>query len=280
MEERVTPSDIRTDVPTPARMYDYALGGKDNFAVDRQAVLTANQSFPEGTLMARENRRFLYRAVRYLAGETGIRQFLDLGSGYPTQHNVHQVAQEFRPGAHVVYVDIDPIVLVHARALLADNPATTVITADMTDSERILDHPEVRRLIDFDAPVAVLMFSIPHCIPDDAAAERAIRAPMERAAPGSHLALSHVVADHAASAAELNDLFAEMRMPWCTRVPEQVAGWLDRLLPVEPGLGDINDWRPDPGQPPLSDVAPELRPFLKPPERRRIYEYGGVLRKP
>ncbi|GAA3743464.1 SAM-dependent methyltransferase [Salinactinospora qingdaonensis] len=269
------------DRPTPARAYGWMLGGKDNFQVDRNLILSVSEHFPEDLDIARQNRLFLYRAVRYLARDVGIHQFLDLGSGYPTENNVHQVAQAFQPEARVVYVDIDPIVLAHGRALLADNPYTTVITADMTDPEQILTHPDTQALLDPTQPVGILMFSIPHCIPDDGDAQRAIQAPLQWAASGSYLAISHVVADDVATADELTEVITGLGMPWRTRTPSQFASWLTDLEPVEPGLVDINDWRPDPDQPPLGECPPELAPYLGASAgSRRMYEYGGVLRKP
>ncbi len=274
-------SPVGDDSPTQSRAYGWMLGSKDNYAVDREFIRQTLQLVPEGVDIARQNRLFLYRAVRYLTTEVGITQFLDLGSGYPTNNNVHQVAQQFQPDASVVYVDIDPIVLVHGQALLADNPNTTVITADMTKPEQILDHPDTQRLIDFDKPVAVLMLSIPHCIPDDTDAQRAILGPMERAASGSHLALTHVVADTQTQAAELTETITEQGMPWKTRTPALIDEWFQDLQRLEPGLCDIAHWRPDPTQPPLDDVPAELAPYtglsLK---EKRIYEYGGVLSKP
>lgn len=280
-ESEEPPPEISMNRPTPARAYGWMLGGKDNFQVDRDLILSVSEKFPEDLDIARQNRLFLYRAVRHLARDAGITQFLDLGSGYPTNNNVHQVAQRFQPEARVVYVDIDPIVLTHGRALLGENSRTTVITADMTEPEEIFSHPGTRALIDFTRPVAVLMFSIPHCLPDDADAVHAIRAPMERVVPGSYLALSHVVADDPATAAELTDVITGLGMPWKTRTPPEVAAWLSDLEPVEPGLLDINDWRPDPHQPALEDCPPELARYLGASAgNRRMYEYGGVLRKP
>jgi hypothetical protein len=157
--------DFSTDVPSPARMYDYGLGGKDNFAVDREANLAGLAQFPELLDIARENRLFLYRVVQFLAGEAGIRQFLDMGSGLPSAQNVHQVAQQFQADGRVVYVDNDPVVLTHGRALLAEQGRTTVVMADMTRPHDILAHADVRRLIDFSQPVAVLFLSVLHSVP-------------------------------------------------------------------------------------------------------------------
>ncbi|QVQ54709.1 SAM-dependent methyltransferase [Spiractinospora alimapuensis] len=276
------PPEILTDRPTPARTYGWLLGGKDNFQVDRDLILTLLESFPEAVDEARANRRFLYRAVRYLARDVGITQFLDLGSGLPTDSNVHQVAQAFQPDARVVYVDNDPIVLAHGRALLDEDANTTVIQADMTDPDSVLDAPETQALLDFDRPVGVLMFSIPHCIPDDEDARHAILAPMWRVVAGSHLAISHVVVEGEATAEAATEYMNNLGMPWRTRTPERVRSWLGDLTVVEPGLVDINDWRPDPNQPSLPDVAEPLRPYLGVTRHtaKQGFEFGGVLRKP
>ncbi|MDS1272713.1 SAM-dependent methyltransferase, partial [Lipingzhangella sp. LS1_29] len=150
----------------------------------------------------------------------------------------------------------DPIVLAHGRALLAEDASTTVITADITDPEAILAAEETRTRLDFSRPIAVLLFSIPHCIPDDDAARRAVRGCLDHTVSGSYLALSHIVADDAEVRAAANQFVAELGMPWKTRAPEEVAGWLTDLEPVDPGLGDITRWRPDPNQPPLPDPHP------------------------
>ena len=159
-------TEIDANVPTAARMYDYYLGGKDNYAADRAAVGELDKVVPSTRRLALNNRRFLQRVVRTLAEDYGIRQFLDHGSGLPTQDNVHTVAQRVDPESRVVYVDNDPMVLVHGRALLDQNDRTAVIHADMRSTEEIFSHPETQRLIDFSQPVAVLFNSVFHCIPD------------------------------------------------------------------------------------------------------------------
>ncbi|WP_393916012.1 SAM-dependent methyltransferase [Halostreptopolyspora alba] len=276
-----TPPRVATDRPTAARVYGYCLGGKDNYEVDREGAREGFRRFPEGLDIARQNRLYLYRAVRYLAAEAGITQFLDLGSGLPTDNNVHQVAQRFQSGARVVYVDIDPVVLAHGEALLVEDANTTVITADMTRPEQILDHPETHRLIDFDQPVAVLMFSVPHGIPDDEEARRAVHGPLERVPSGSYLAISHVVSEDRDMAERSNAAAKDFGMPWKTRTPDVLDAWLRDLEPVEPGLCDIADWRPDPDQPPLPPVPDDLKPFEGSSRLGKdFFEYGGVLRKP
>ncbi|MGX7669771.1 SAM-dependent methyltransferase [Plantactinospora sp. DSM 117369] len=275
---------IRQDVPTPARMYDYCLGGKDNFPVDRAAVLAVHKQFPEGVTEARNNRLFLYRLVRFLARDAGIRQFLDMGSGLPTQANVHQVAQQFQPDAHVVYVDNDPIVLAHGRALLADDRTTTVIAADMTEPERILGDPETRKLVDFSRPVAALFLSIGHSIVDDTLLRNMLGTVWEAVASGSYLAFSQVCGVDQATVDEGNEMTKRLGLAWRNRTPEQVVELMRGLTgaeSVEPGLVKVVDWRPDPDQPTLAHVDEPLRPYLEsPPENQRSMECGVVFRKP
>jgi SAM-dependent methyltransferase len=272
---------IPTDVPTSARAYGWMLGGKDNFAIDREFILDMMPTFPECVDIARQNRQFLYRAVRYLAEEAGIRQFLDMGCGLPTDNNVHQVAQAFAPDARVVYVDIDPIVLAHGRALLGNAANTSVITTDMRDQQAILDHPDVSRLIDLSQPLAVLFLSVVHHLTDADNPRRVLRTIIDQAVPGSYLAFSQVVADDQGKADEMTEATSAKGIPWQTRTPAQLDPFIDGLEPVKPGLVDLNDWRPDPDQPPLAPPDPVLNPYIGATERNKsIYEYGGVLRKP
>lgn len=280
-EEQLT--YLATDVPTPARMYDYCLGGKDNFEIDRNAVITLSDEFPEGIDTARENRRFLYRVVRYLTDEAGVGQFLDMGSGLPAQQNVHQVARQFQPDARVVYVDNDPIVLAHGRALLADEASTIVITADMTEPEEVLSRADVHDLIDFDRPVAALFLSVPHSIPDDEVARGMLQAVVERLAPGSFVAVSQFTAQDRKVAVEHSELCTRLGLDWKTRAIEDFRAMLEGLglEPVPPGLVEVTDWRPDPDQPALSPVAPQLRRYVgAAANNHRVREFGGVLRKP
>src|SRR6266516_869676 len=254
---------LDTSRPHPARMYDYFLGGKDNFPADREAgdeVLTAWPEVREGV---RENRAYLRRVVSFLAREAGIRQFLDIGTGIPTQGNVHEVAQAVVPDARVVYVDNDPIVHVHANALLAGE-TTSIILADLREPETILDHPEVRRVIDSGAPFAVLLLAILHFVSDDADPARIVAAFRKALRPGSFLAISHVTADFSPEtterAARVYDRAAARLIP---RGGAEIGRFFDGLDLVEPGLVPIQRWRPR-GQP------AQLRGGM----------YGGVGRKP
>ncbi|MGH8792068.1 MAG: SAM-dependent methyltransferase [Stackebrandtia sp.] len=271
---------VPTNVPTSARAYGWMLGGTDHFAVDRQFLLNVLPTFPECVDIARQNRQFLYRAVRYLARDAGIRQFVDMGCGLPTDNNVHQVAKTFAPDARVVYVDVDPIVLAHGEALLTDR-STAVITADIRDQDAVLDHPDFRRLIDFSQPMAVLFFGVPHYIADADDPRRVLRTIVDRTISGSFLAVSHVVADDPGTASEMCAHISAAGIPWHTRVPSQVDAFVDGLEPVEPGLVNVENWRPDPSQPPLPRPDQALAGHLGVTKYSRdVYEYGGVLRKP
>jgi len=261
---------IDVSVPNVARIYDYWLGGKDNFAADREAADRQARAIPQLPWLARQNREFLRRVVRFLAGQ-GIAQFLDIGSGLPTNQNVHEVAQRVRPDARVVYVDIDPVVISHAQALLSGSQ-TTAVRADVSRPDEILLAPEVRRLIDFSKPVAVLVIAVLHIVPDEAdpaGAMARIRAAM---APGSYLVISHaaVSPDHVVGTKRLSETArAVADTTRATTVPgrtgDEIAGFFGDMTLVEPGLTDIWAWRPE------SDVV------VTPTDFMRIL--GGVARK-
>lgn len=183
--------DFDPNVPNIARIYDFMLGGKDNYAADRAAAEQIAAAFPESPEGVRLNRAFLKQAVDYLAGEAGIRQFLDLGAGLPTQQNVHEVAQATAPDAHVVYVDIDPVVCVHGRALLSGTEGVAMVEADLREPKRILTEPAVRELIDFGRPAALMLVAVLHFVGDEAYDVVAtLRAAL---APGSYLVISHML---------------------------------------------------------------------------------------
>ncbi len=223
------PVDLRLDRPTPARMYDHFLGGKDNFAVDREAAERVKQAIPNTYEIVWENRFFLQRAVRYLA-EAGIDQYLDLGTGLPTQGNVHEIAREIIPDARVVYVDNDPIVLAHGRSLLASSPGTTVITADMREPHAILGNADLRALIDFSRPVAVLFVA---------------RGVMTS---GSYLVLSHLTTDGPppAAVARTVEVYESATSPIVFRTRNQIAQLFDGFTLQRPGLVRPWQWRPEP----------------------------------
>jgi hypothetical protein len=238
------PPDIDITVPSVARVYDYILEGKNYFAIDCDVAHGLEATFPGITRLAIDNRRFLQRGVRYLA-QSGIRQFLDIGSGLPTAGNVHEIAQQVDPQARVVYVDIDPIVLAHGRALLADDNTTTVIRADAADPASILDHPQTRRFIDFDQPYAVLLAGLLHWLSDEQDPAGVTRLFTERMPPGGYLLASVLLDDDDPRARRIQDVLGQqLRVGWF-RPWEQHREYFAGLDLVEPGLVYANDWRPD-----------------------------------
>ncbi|EXG81681.1 Protein of unknown function (DUF574) [Cryptosporangium arvum DSM 44712] len=256
---------IDTSRPHVARMYDYYLGGKDNFQVDRDAVAAVEVAMPEVRQLALENRAFLRRAVRFMA-QTGIRQFIDIGAGLPTVGNTHEIAQRAAPDAHVVYVDKDPIVLAHGRALLATDDRTTVVTADLREPRKVIEHPDVRELIDFDRPVGVMLIAMTHFLRTDEF-DPVIGALRDALAPGSHLAATHVTVDnHPPEAVDgVEAAYRATPTPIYFRREDEIAAVFAGFELVEPGLVTIDKWRPDP-----VDPAPEPTHWL----------IGGVGRRP
>jgi hypothetical protein len=255
-----------TSVAHPARVYDYWLGGKDNFAADREAAERVLAVTPGLRFRVRANRAFLARAVRYLAGEAGIRQFLDIGTGIPAANNTHEVAQATAPESRIVYVDNDPIVLAHARALLTSNSAgaTAYIDGDLRDTGTILE--AAARTLDFSQPVALMLLGVLHLIPD-ADDPYAIVARLLAAMPaGSYLAISHPASDINAGQAEAQKRYNErVSTPQTLRTHAEVCRFFDGLSLVPPGVVYVHTWRPDPG-----DDAPE----------QVASAHGGVARKP
>ncbi len=236
-----------TSVAHVARVYDYWLGGKDNFAADRQAGEQAIQAYPDIVFSVRANRAFLARTVRYLAREAGIRQYLDIGTGIPTANNTHEVAQSVVPGCHVVYVDNDPVVLAHARALLVsgEQGLTNFIDADLRDTERIL--ADAARTLDFSQPIAIMLMAILQHIDDSEDPAAIVTRLLDAVPSGSYLVMSHPAADieteaMAQMAERLNKLMAE-KVTFRTRA--QVARFFEGLDMVEPGLVRVQEWRPD-----------------------------------
>ncbi|WP_344162189.1 SAM-dependent methyltransferase [Kribbella yunnanensis] len=240
---------VNMSVPSAARMYDYYLGGKDNFASDRAAVEELDKVVPSTRALAINNRRFLQRAVRVLAEEHGIRQFVDHGSGLPTQDNVHQVAQQVAKDSHVVYIDNDPVVSSHGRALLVQDHRTTVIENDMRDTETIFSHPETQRLIDFSQPVAVLFNSVFHCIPDSETdgPQAVVRRVTERLVPGSYLVMCQLVSEDPEVRDFVTGFMDQATQGHWGRVRQEkdVAEWFEGMDILEPGLVEVSTWRPD-----------------------------------
>jgi hypothetical protein len=239
------PADLDTSVPHIARVYDYWLGGKDNFAADREAAEQVIAAYPGILRDVRAQRAFLANAVRYLASVAGIRQFLDIGTGIPTANNTHEVAQGVEPGCRVVYVDNDPMVLAHARALLVGTTAPTAYTdADLRDTETVL--AEAARLLDFREPVAVMLISVLHLIPDEDAPHAIVTRLMEAVPSGSWLALSHPARDvHPQQVTEAASRFNQLAPEQATlRTRAEILRFFDGLELVEPGLVQVHQWRP------------------------------------
>jgi S-adenosyl methyltransferase len=262
--------EINSSEPHPARIYDYFIGGKNHFAADRETAAQILRRSPSVPIAARENRAFLGRAVRYLTAEAGITQFLDIGSGLPTTNNVHEVAQEITPGSRVVYVDNDPLVLAHARELLASAPAgrTAYLHGDLRDPAAILSHPDTRAVLDFGQPIALMLVAVLHFTPDEVKPAEIIATLLDALPSGSYLAASHLTTEHdpaATSAGQQTMREAGMTMQ------KRDSGVFARLAfsgleLVPPGVVLASEWRPDWAGP---------RPLPS-----EVNCYAGVARKP
>ncbi len=262
------PPEINTNVPQSARVYDYWLGGKDHFPADRALGDAIAEALPTIRTQVRAQRAFLGRAVRYLARDAGIRQFLDIGTGIPTAGNVHDVAQQTAPESRVLYVDNDPIVLAHARALMAGTPEGSVafIQADLREPEAILGDPAVAATLDLAQPVGLALVGVMHHLRDSDDPRRVVATLVGALAPGSYLVLSQSTPDFDPEA--MRNLAAASEQGGIPNVPRSLADtepFFAGLELVEPGLVPMADWRPDPGA--------EQDP-------RSVYAYGGVARKP
>jgi hypothetical protein len=242
-----TARGIDVSKPSPARLYNYYLGGKDNFAADREAAEAILAVMPEGRQVAQENRAFLRRMVHYLAAQVGIRQFIDLGTGLPTQGNVHEVAQEAAAGVRVVYVDNDPIVLAHGEALLVTDENTTFIEADMRRPDLILAHPRLNELIDFSQPVAVLFVSTLQFVTDDDEAAGLVRAFCDAVPAGSHVAISTITGtgQDEDKVKVIIDAYRNSTAPAVLRTRSQIERLFGDLELIAPGLVPAPAWHPD-----------------------------------
>jgi hypothetical protein len=240
-------------VPNPARMYDYYLGGKDNFPTDREAAELALSVVPFGREVARANRQFLVRAVSFMA-RSGIGQFIDIGTGLPTRPNVHEVARSILPDARVVYVDNDPMVCAHARALLATNDGVGAIHGDIRTPQAILNDPVTRALIDFTRPVGLLFVAVLHFLTDDDRPWERVAAFQRRMASGSMLAVSHITSDDTPPEIQdtIRDVYAEASAPAVFRTKPEIESFFGGLDLIDPGLVEVGAWlslRPSPPAP-------------------------------
>ncbi|MGW4946472.1 SAM-dependent methyltransferase [Actinoplanes sp. NPDC004185] len=234
--------------PHPARRYDYWLGGKDNFQADREAAEAIAAVFPHIRTAARENRAFMQRAVSHLAAEIGIRQFLDIGTGLPTANNVHDVAQRIAPESRIVYVDNDPLVLTHARALLtsSEQGATAYIDADVRDPEKILRDPAVRETLDWSKPVALLLVAVLHFVEDSEDPYGIVARLVDELPAGSYLVLSHATFDplDPETIAAMNAVNEGIKPRFSPRTLAEVSRFFEGLDLLEPGIVSVSDWRP------------------------------------
>jgi O-methyltransferase involved in polyketide biosynthesis len=249
-ETRV-PEGIDTAIPSVARIYDYLLGGKDNFEVDRAAAAKFIELVPEVPRIAKANRQFLARSVRFLA-EAGVRQFIDLGAGLPTSPNVHEVARKIIPDARVVYVDHDPVVLTYGNALLATDDGVTVIKGDVRDPAAVLSHPGLTRLIDFSQPVAVLILAVLHFISDEENPGEIVAGYRDRLPSGGYLVISAGSSDEDDGAGvdpdtdrRLQELYRSAGTPIVGRSQQEVLEFFAGLELEEPGVVQLAQWRPD-----------------------------------
>jgi hypothetical protein len=266
--DRVEPVELRTDQPHSARMYDYYLGGKDNFPADREAAEQVLAAFPDARIIAQQNRAFLRRVTRFLV-EAGIRQFLDIGTGIPTSPNLHEVAQQFAPETRVVYADNDPIVLTHARALLTSTPEgrTAYLDADARDPERIIGAPELIGTLDLSRPIGLSLFALMQFVPDDADPLGIVARLLDALPTGSYLALSHVSTDLLPPAAASQGVgsYRSRGIPVQPRSRAEIERFFTDLELVEPGLVFVHRWHPDGTAEGVTDA--------------QVNAYGGVARK-
>lgn len=261
-------SAIDNGVPHSARIYDYWLGGKDNFAADRAVAEALISAIPTVRSMAAENRRFVHRVARYLVGQAGVRQFLDVGTGIPTSPNLHEVAQEIAPDTRVVYVDNDPIVLAHARALMisTEQGRSEYIHADLREPELIVNHRKLREVLDLNRPVALTVIAILMLLEDAEDPWRKIRVLMDALPSGSYVAITHPTGDFNPEAVKTAmDAVVDSGMTLVPRSRDEVARFFAGWELVEPGIVPVAAWQPDDGPPTDPHAA---------------YYWAGIARKP
>ncbi|GII54215.1 hypothetical protein Pth03_26040 [Planotetraspora thailandica] len=249
---RPAPDGVDTSVPNVARMYDYYLGGKDHFAADREAAEHILKIFPDTRSSAVENRAFLARTVRYLV-DAGVRQIVDIGSGLPTQGNVHEIAHRSAPDTRVVYVDYDPVVCAHARALLSDGALVSVVEADVRNPGDLL--AKLDGLVDFGQPVAFMLYAVLHFVPDAAKPYEIVEKLRAVSAPGSYLAISHARDARPDMTPEALEIYEKATASLALRSHAEIERFFDGYELVEPGLVYPEDWRPDEDEPVFQRTA-------------------------
>jgi len=264
----VIPDGQRADGPSIACVYDYLLGGSHNFAADQEAATAFLARWPDAPATMRANRAFLGRAVRHLAGQAGIRQFLDIGSGIPTMGNVHEIAQQAAPDVRVAYVDNDAVAVQHSRAILARNDHAIAVQADLRRPREILDSPQLRDLLDLSQPAALLLVAILHFFPDSDEPAVLVAELLGALAPGSYVVISHGTTDgQAANVAEAMGHYNQTTAPFQPRSRDAIRAFFGDLELVDPGLVLVPRWRPDRGTATRDDPG-------------QVAAYGGVGYKP
>ena len=263
------PPRIDTSVAHSARIYDYILGGRDNFEADRKAAEAALAKNPSMGVAMRANRAVMRRMTAYLAGDLGIRQFLDIGTGLPTSPNMHEIAQRIAPESRVVYADNDPIVLAHARALLTSSPegACTYLDADARDTERILADPRLRATLDLSRPAALMLFGIMHFIPESDDPYGMVSRLLGALPSGSYLAIQHPTTDFYPAGVGGQGAYRNAGIAFQYRTKDEFGRFLDGLELIEPGITPMADWRPE------IEPGPQLTPA-------QAGAYAALARKP
>ncbi|WP_439679048.1 SAM-dependent methyltransferase [Embleya sp. MST-111070] len=267
-EEPWSAVDLRLDVPHSARVYDYLIGGKTNFEPDRVAAQASVQAWPALPISMRTTRTFMQRAVRHLTEQYGIRQFLDIGTGIPTSPNVHEIAQGIAPETRVAYVDNDPIVLTHARALMSSTPEgrTCYVDADLRDIDSIIDAPQLREVLDLSKPVALSLVAIVHFVLDEDDPQGLVRRLMDELAPGSFLVLTVFTGDtDPVGVGGVGREYNARGIPLQIRDRKEALAFFDGYELLDPGVTLVHHWRPDPDAPQIRDAD--------------IAMYGGVAVK-
>ncbi|HEY6313255.1 MAG TPA: SAM-dependent methyltransferase [Streptosporangiaceae bacterium] len=258
---------VDASVPNVARIYDYLLGGKDNYSADREAAVELVRLIPDALRACHNNRQFLQRTVRFLTTDASVSQFIDIGTGLPTRGNVHEVAQSIKPDARVLYVDYDPVVISHAQALLAKTPLVVAINRDLREPRQIITHPALQALIDLDKPFAILLIAVLHFIPDEDDPHGIVDELKAAMPSGSYLVVSHVTADEipAQVTTKVRELYDRTTAPATPRTRSDIERFFDGMEIIAPGLTDVTAWR----------TAINL-----PTEANRTLFYGGIGRKP
>ena len=241
------PPEVDTEVPSIARMWDYFLGGAHNFAIDRQVAEQAIKFKPDLPELARQVRAFLHRAVGFMS-DAGIDQFIDIGSGIPTYGNVHEKAQQLNPEARIVYVDHDPVAVAHGKSILRGNDRVATVLHDLRDPEAIVVEPALRRLIDFDRPVGLLLVAVLHFVFDEYDPKGIVATLRDALAPGSYLAIQHATPDEQPESAlqMLEYVNSQSPDPMRWRTKAEITDFFEGFTIVEPGVVFLSQWRPDP----------------------------------